>query len=85
MPVFFISIRWGETLIQLDYSLLLQIINFVFLIFLLNFLLYKPMLSVVDKRKRRLEESEEEINRLKRTVEEKMAVYEEKMRATRSE
>ena len=72
-------------MIQLDYSLLLQIINFVFLIFLLNFLLYKPMLSVVDKRKRRLEESEEEINRLKRTVEEKMAVYEEKMRATRSE
>lgn len=72
-------------MIQLDYSLFLQIVNFVVLIFLLNILLYKPMLSVIDKRKRRLEESEEEINRLKRTVEEKMADYEDKVRSTRSE
>ncbi|MDO9585090.1 MAG: ATP synthase F0 subunit B [Syntrophales bacterium] len=72
-------------MIQLDYSLLLQIVNFVVLIFLLNILLYKPMLSVIDKRKRRLEESEEEIIRLKRTVEEKMADYEDKVRSTRSE
>lgn len=72
-------------MIQLDYSLLLQIINFVFLIFLLNVLLYKPMLSVIDKRKRRLEESEEEIRRLKQTVEEKAAAYETRVRSTRNE
>jgi len=71
--------------IQLDYSLFLQIVNFVVLIFLLNILLYKPMLSVIDKRKRRLEESEEERNRLIRTVKEKMAAYEDKVRSTRSE
>ena len=72
-------------MIQLDYSLFLQIVNFVVLIFLLNILLYKPMLSVIDKRKRRLEESEEERNRLIRTVKEKMAAYEDKVRSTRSE
>lgn len=72
-------------MIQVDYSLLLQIINFVSLIFILNFLLYKPILAVTDKRKRRLEESEEEINRINRSVADKMAAYEEKVRSTRIE
>jgi F-type H+-transporting ATPase subunit b len=71
--------------INIDYSLFLQIINFVVLIFLLNAILYKPMMAIIDKRKKRLEESEEEISRLKRTVEEKAAAYEEKVRSTRSE
>jgi F-type H+-transporting ATPase subunit b len=71
--------------IQVDYSLLLQIINFVSLIFILNFLLYKPILAVTDKRRRRLEESEEEINRINRSVSDKMAAYEEKVRSTRIE
>jgi F-type H+-transporting ATPase subunit b len=71
--------------IQIDFSLVLQIINFVFLIFLLNILLYKPMLSVIEKRKGRLEESEKEVSRLKLTVEEKAAAYEEKVRLTRAE
>lgn len=72
-------------MIKIDYSLILQVINFVVLIFLLNTLLYKPLLSIIDKRKERLRESEEEIDRLKQTVEEKAAAYEEKLRSTRSE
>ncbi len=72
-------------MIQIDYSLFFQIANFVALIFILNFLLYKPILSIIDKRKRRLEESEAEISRLKRTVEDKMAAYEERVRVARSE
>ena len=72
-------------MIQLDSSLFLQIINFVLLIFILNFLLYKPMLAIIDKRKKRLLDSEEEINRLNRTVEEKMAAYGEKVRSVRNE
>jgi F-type H+-transporting ATPase subunit b len=71
--------------IQIDFSLLFQIVNFVVLIFVLNFLLYNPMLSVIDRRKRRLEESEEEIGRLKRTVEDKMAAYEERVRTARND
>jgi len=71
--------------IQLDSSLFWQIINFVLLIFILNFLLYKPMLAIIDKRKKRLLDSEEEISRLNRTVEEKMAAYEDKVRSVRSE
>lgn len=72
-------------MIQFDYSLIWQIVNFVSLIFILNFLLYRPILAVTDKRKRSLEESEEEINCINRSVADKMAAYEEKVRSTRIE
>ncbi len=72
-------------MIQVDYSLLLQIINFLLLIVILNFLLYKPMLAVIDERKMRLADSEGEISRLNTLAEEKMAAYEEKLRTTKME
>lgn len=66
-------------MVSLDYSLGIQIINFVLLIFILNVLLYKPLLGMIDKRKKHLQESETEIRRLQETVEQKMAAYEEKL------
>jgi F-type H+-transporting ATPase subunit b len=71
--------------IQVDFSLLLQIINFLILIVVLNVLLYKPLLAIIDKRTARIADGREEINRLNRLVEEKMAAYEEKVRATKIE
>jgi F-type H+-transporting ATPase subunit b len=65
--------------VSLDYSLGIQIINFVLLIFILNILLYKPILGMIDKRKKQFEESETAITRLKETVDQKMAAYEEKL------
>ena len=72
-------------MIQIDFSLVLQIVNFVCLIFILDFLLYKPLLAIIDKRNGRIEKEREEILSLNRTVEEKMAAYEEKVRATKLE
>jgi len=71
--------------IQLDSSLLWQIANFVFLIFLLNFLLYKPMLRVLDERKKTIEDAQREIIHLNHSIEEKMAAYDEKMRQVKIE
>ena len=70
-------------MIQIDYSLILQIINFILLILILNYLLYKPLLGAIDKRKKAVDESEEEINRLNRVVEEKMAAYESKLQSSK--
>lgn len=67
-------------MVSIDYSLGIQIINFVLLIFILNRLLYKPLLGMIDRRKKQFEESEAEIKRLKETVDQKMAAYEEKLR-----
>lgn len=66
-------------MVSLDYSLGIQIVNFLLLIFILNVLLYKPILGLIDKRKKQFEDSETEIRRLQKTVEEKMAAYEEKL------
>jgi F-type H+-transporting ATPase subunit b len=55
-------------------------VNFVVLMFILNQLLYKPVLGIIDKRKKKLQDIEEEIKRLNQSVDERMAAYEEKLR-----
>ncbi len=71
-------------MVSLDYSLGIQIVNFIVLIFILNRLLYRPLLGMIDKRKQRFAESEAEIRRLQETVEQKMAAYEEKLRQAKA-
>jgi F-type H+-transporting ATPase subunit b len=71
-------------LVSLDYSLGIQIVNFLILIFILNVLLYKPILGMIDKRKKQFDESEAEILRLQDTVEQKMAAYEERLRLAKA-
>lgn len=71
-------------MVSLDYSLGIQIVNFLLLIFILNVLLYKPILGMIDRRKKQLEESESEIKRLQESVEQKMAAYEEKLRQAKA-
>ncbi len=71
-------------MVSLDYSLGIQIINFLLLIWILNVLLYKPILGMIEKRKQRFAESEAEVKRLQQTVEEKMAAYEEKLRQAKA-
>ena len=63
-----------------DYTLLIQMIIFLSLIFVLNFLLYKPILAIIDRRKKQLEESENEIKLFNESVEKRVAEYEEKLR-----
>jgi F-type H+-transporting ATPase subunit b len=70
--------------ISLDYSLGIQIVNFLLLIFILNAFLYKPILGMIDRRKKQFDESEAEIRRLRETVEQKMAAYEEKLRLAKA-
>lgn len=66
-------------MVSLDYSLGIQIVNFALLIFILNRLLYKPLLGMIDKRKQKLADSEAEIRRLQETIERQMAAYREKL------
>ncbi|MBU2054823.1 MAG: ATP synthase F0 subunit B [Proteobacteria bacterium] len=71
-------------MISLDYSLGFQIINFLLLILVLNRLLYKPIMGIIDKRAKKLEGSEAEINRLQETVEQKVSAYQEKLRLAKA-
>lgn len=67
-------------MVSIDYTIMIQAVNFLLLIFILNLLLYKPILSILEKRQKALNDSQEEINKLNDTIEKKMAEYEEKVR-----
>jgi F-type H+-transporting ATPase subunit b len=67
-------------MVTLDYTILVQMANFILLIFILNALLYKPILSIIGKRKSQMEASDGEVKRLSQTVEQKLAEYENKVR-----
>jgi len=53
--------------------------TFIALIFILNYLLYKPILSIIERRKKQLDELENEIKLFKESVDKKAAEYDEKL------
>ncbi|MFH1080283.1 MAG: ATP synthase F0 subunit B [Pseudomonadota bacterium] len=67
-------------MVSLDYTILIQMANFILLIVILRKLLYVPILDILNERKKRMEESDGEIKRLKQEVERKFSEYEEKVR-----
>lgn len=72
-------------MVSIDYSLGIQILNFLLLIFILNTLLYKPVLNILDKRKKQTAESEAEVSSLQANIDQKMAAYEEKLQLAKAE
>ena len=67
-----------------DYTLLIQIVTFLILIYILNLLLYKPILAIIDRRKKQLEELENEIKLFKESVDKRVAEYEEKLKQAKA-
>lgn len=67
-------------MVNLDYTILIQMANFIVLIFILKKLLYAPILGAMNERKERMEESDGEIKRLRQEVEQKFSEYEERVR-----
>ncbi len=67
-------------MIDIDYTLWIQLVNFIILIFILNVLLYKPILGIMEKRKQQFDGARDEVRTLHESVEKKMAEYEEAVR-----
>lgn len=72
-------------MISLDSTILIQAVNFLLLIAILNILLYKPILSIIEQRRKRFDDSEEEIKRLNATVDQKAAEYEHKLQTAKQD
>ena len=62
-----------------DYTLLVQMATFIALIVILNFLLYRPILSIMERRKKQLDELDNEVRLFKESVDKKVSEYEEKL------
>lgn len=72
-------------MVELNYTVWIQMANFLVLILILNFLLYRPVLKIIDKRNQKIEESQEKVRSLDETIERKMDEYEAKIRQARAE
>lgn len=67
-----------------DITFFYQMAIFLALIFLLNVLLYKPILKIIDRRKKQLEELENEIKLFNDSVDKKASEYEEKLKQAKA-
>jgi len=67
-----------------DHTIFYQIVIFVALIFILNQLLYKPVLNIIERRKKQLDELENEIKLFNDSVEKRVAEYEEKLKQAKA-
>jgi F-type H+-transporting ATPase subunit b len=67
-----------------DYTIFIQMATFLVSIFILNILLYKPILRIIDQRKKQLEEAGNEIKLFNESVDKKASEYEEKLKQAKT-
>ena len=66
-------------MININFTLLIQLANFLILLIILNFLLFKPILRVLDERERLVRESTEIKERLDTLADEGVSRYENEL------
>jgi F-type H+-transporting ATPase subunit b len=69
--------------IEINWTLFMQMINFLVLLFILNHLLYKPILKIIDERKKKINEASEECKSLDQKCEERLAIYKDQLQKAR--
>ena len=72
-------------MVELNSMIIAQIIAFLFLLFLLNIILYKPILSTMGKRREDIESQLSQAEKITENAEEKKAEYEEILKNARAE
>ena len=72
-------------MLELNSYLILQMVNFLVLLWILNRFLYKPILEIMDKRKGRITDSENRVAELEQSTTEKWESYQSKLQEARIE
>jgi len=72
-------------MVSVDGSVFIQIINFLFLIWVLNIVLYKPIRNVLLQRKEKVDGMEQQIESLSADAREKDEAFDGGIRAARTE
>ncbi|WP_298270586.1 ATP synthase F0 subunit B [Geobacter sp.] len=71
-------------MISLDLAFVIQVVNFLVLMLVLNILLYKPIRKVIADRKAKIEGAKERAAAVDREVQEKVALYEARLREVKA-
>jgi len=69
--------------ISIDYTLVIQMINFLVLILILNRFLFKPILNVLDERKRKIQESEGSVKELEDRIAQQWEAYQRQLQGAK--
>jgi F-type H+-transporting ATPase subunit b len=72
-------------LIEINWSMLLQMTNFLLLIFILNIVLYKPLLKILDERDKRISETQQKTKGFCEETEKMISGYNEKLQLAKIE
>ena len=70
-------------MIKFDWSILLQIVNFLVLVWLMNLVLYRPIRSILKKRAEKVDGLKQDIERVTNQGAEKEKAFDEGIRAAR--
>jgi len=72
-------------MIDINWTVLIQIANFLFLLFVLNIVLYKPIRGIIGQRKAKVQGLESNISTVGRSIEEKDQAVADGLRQARIE
>lgn len=70
-------------MLNIDYTLIIQIVNFLFLLFVLNVIAYRPIRGILDRRRAEMVSGEEEANTWKQKADRFEEELEENISRTR--
>ena len=72
-------------MLNINYTLLIQIANFLFLLLVLNFIAYRPIRGILNRRKQEISSRKEDAESWKQRAEKRSEELEENISATRKE
>lgn len=72
-------------MIELNWSIFVQMFNFLLLMFVLNKILYKPILKILEEREKKISEGQQEVKDLAAQGNKLVATYNEKLQAAKVE
>jgi F-type H+-transporting ATPase subunit b len=75
----------GSAMIEINLTIVIQVLQFLILIFILNRLLFKPISQVMTERKEKISAWEERTQKLQESAREKLETYENQLREERAQ
>jgi F-type H+-transporting ATPase subunit b len=84
IPPAWASSEGGGVTVVPDWSVSIQIVNFLFLIFVLNLLLFRPIRKILQERREKVKGMESAIDNAGKSIQEKNATFDKALRDARA-
>ncbi len=72
-------------MIEINQSLLIQIVNFIIFLIILNYLIFKPVVRVLEERSQRIDGSMEQARLMEAEIQKKLEDYERRIQEAKSQ